>query len=159
MRDKNKLLLDSQIIANKNITTKRIFLYKKLIKWIDISVCFLIIAGCLLSQYENEIYYQENKTDRIGVVKLIKHLKTKVQHINYADYNISYYNNSEIWDKLNLTDYNNIPIFFKISSTGNIIRYIILLFTIMCIPLIVISRYVEYKRDCIYKQKLESIVL
>jgi hypothetical protein len=156
IRDKPKINLDSQIIANKNITTKRIFLYKKSIKWIDISVCFLIITGCLLAQYENEMFYQENKQDRIGVVKLIKHLKAKNPDINYANFNISYYNNSEIWNKVNLTDYYNIPIFFKISSTGQIIRYCILIFTILCIPLIIISKYIEYKRDCIYKQKLES---
>jgi hypothetical protein len=155
IRDRPKILLDSQVISNKNITTKRIFHFKNLIKWIDISVCFLIIIGCLISQYENESYYQDNKNDRIGVVKLIRERKTNITDIDFSKFNISYYN-TEVWKNLNLTDYYHIPILFQISSTGNILRYCILIFTIMCIPLIIISRYVEYLRDCIYKQKLES---
>jgi hypothetical protein len=153
----NNLLLDSKQIANKNITTKKIFFFKKLIRWIDILVSLLIIVGCILSQVEDELFYSANLQDRVGVVKLMRDIKEKVSvPKDLSTYNISYLNDSDYVSKINFTDYDNIPLTLNIPSENSTIRYLLTVLTIFCVPCIIFGRYIEFLREEIYKRNLES---
>jgi hypothetical protein len=154
--DKRDNLLDSKQIANKNITSKKIFFYKNLIRYIDILVSLLILIGCILSQIEDELFYKGNLQDRVGVVKLMRYIQQKGMPKDLSYFNISYLNNTAIMSKVNLTDIETIPLELVIDNTNANIRYILTILTIFCVPLIAFGRYIEYLREEIYKRKLES---
>jgi hypothetical protein len=154
--EKNNHLLDSRQIANKNITSKKIFFFKKLIRSIDILVSILILIGCILSQIEDEFFYSANLQDRVGVVKLMRYIKYNGVPVDFSPFNISYMNNTDFVKKINFSDYDNIPLTLEIPAINANIRYILTILTIICAPCIVFGRYIEYLREEIYKRNLES---
>lgn len=149
----NPFLKTSNLILNK--TGKTILNYKIIIKWLDIIASVLIILGCILSQIENEKYYQENKQDRIECIRLISDIYFNITN-PLDSYNISKLNDDNFRNKINLTDYKSIPVAILISDFCNNLRYLVLILTLISIPLIIISRYIEYRRDYLYKLKSES---
>jgi hypothetical protein len=151
-------LLDSKQIANKSITTKKIFFYKNLIRYIDIFVSILIIIGCIMSQVEDEFYYTANFQDRVGVVKLMRFISKNGVPNDKTDllrFNISYLNSTNL-NEFNFEDYMNLPLELPIPEVNATIRYILTVLTIFCMPCIVLGRYIEFLREEIYKRNLES---
>jgi hypothetical protein len=146
-----------QVKPNHGKIQKKIQQYKVIIKWLDIFASIMIIAGCVISQIENEIYYYENIYDRVEVVKLIENLKIKHGDINKIDlkkFNISYI--PQKIPNLNFTDFESLPIPLPISNFCSNLRFIICIMTIASLPLIVFGRYLEFIREYIYIYKIES---
>lgn len=151
----NPFLKTSNIAFNK--TGKTIQNYKILIKWLDIIASVLIILGCVLSQLENETNYNNNLTDRVESVRLISDVYFNTTK-NIEEYNISKLNNNveEFIKNINFSDYLSVPVILQISEYCNNLRYVILFTSIVAIGLIIISRYIEYRREYLYKMKSES---
>lgn len=144
-----------------NNVEKKIINYKTIIKWLDLFASIMIIAGCIISQVENEHFYYDNIYDRVEVVKLITDLNvvnSDVSKINFSNYNISYMleKNENLIKNLNFTNYQELPIPLLISDYGVNMRLIICILTIACIPLIVLGRYLEFIREFQYIEKLDS---
>lgn len=144
-----------------NKVEKKIMNYKTIIKWLDLFASIMIIAGCIISQVENEHFYYDNIYDRVEVVKLISDLdlvNSDVSKINFSNYNISYMleKNENLIKNLNFTNYQELPIPLLISDYGVNMRLIICILTIACIPLIVLGRYLEFIREFQYIEKLDS---
>jgi hypothetical protein len=139
--------------------------YKKWIKWLDIFASILIIIGCILAQVENENFYYDNLSDRSQVVKLIQECRNDNGNftlVNVEKYNISYLkeikdaSSSNLLEKFNFSDFENLPITLKISDFCESLRYGICIMTIFSIPLIKLGRYLEFMREYVYIEKLES---
>ena len=150
--------LNSNKIINQSLKNKKFFYLKNIIKIFDILVCLFAIFGLILSQIENEDFYENNKYDRIAVIKLcnaLKKLSFKIEKINLQNYNISYLNNSEIVKSIDFSNCKKIPLKFYISKKGKIIRIFITITTIFTVALIIISAYLDYLKEYIFKQNLD----
>jgi hypothetical protein len=143
----------SVVILSKQ-NTKKLKL-RIITKYNEIILCVLAIIGVILSQIENEDFYNNNKSNRIGVIKLITALdknEWNISKINITDYNISYIidNNINI-SNIDFSNVNNIPLNMIISSKGKILRIIILITSILCLPFIIIGNYLDYLNQYHFK--------
>jgi hypothetical protein len=146
------------------IGDRKIANYKKVIKLLDILISLLVMAGCLLSQIENEMYHFENIYDRSEVVRLIAQSKMSV-NINLSNFNISYLNDDSLREKYNLSkftdnsgnkNYESLPIPLTIPHLCQHLREAILILSILSIPLVFIGRYLEYVREYHYIRRFHS---
>jgi len=64
----------NSISKKKNRVREKISLYKSLIKVFDVLAVLLIITGAIISQYEQELYYQSNLIYRIPAVKMKEYI-------------------------------------------------------------------------------------
>lgn len=147
--------LKTSNIVGVNKTSKTILKYKNIIKWLDIIASVIIIVGCVISQIENQTFYDYNRQDRVNSVKLISDVyfnKTK----NLREYNISKLSDEDFVKSLNLSDYSSIPVPMQVCEYCNLLRLIVFFSTLFAVPLIITSRYIEYRRDYLYKMKSES---
>jgi hypothetical protein len=152
-------LKTSVIVENEGTLAKKVYEFKIIIKWMDIIASILIIIGCFLAQVENERFYYDNLSDRSEVMRLmmnLHHKRVEVKNLNLSDYNVSYFSNQTIVEQVNFTDYFNIPINLNISSYCSIMRILIFISTVGSIPLIVVGRYIEYLREYVYTNTIES---
>jgi len=149
----NPYLQTSGIALNN--TGKKILNYKILIKWLDIIASFLIILGCFISQVENEENYYYNLQNRVQSVKLISdvyHNETK----KIDEYKFITLMEEKFAKQINYSDYSTIPVILEVNQKCNNLRLIILLTTFVSVPLIIYSRYIEFKRENLYKLNSES---
>ena len=143
----------SVVILSKQ-NTKKLKL-RIITKYNEIILCVLAIIGVILSQIENEDFYNNNKSNRIGVIKLITALdknEWNISKINITDYNISYIiDNSIDISNIDFSNVNNIPLNMIISTKGKILRIIILITSILCLPFIIIGNYLDYLNQYHFK--------
>jgi len=152
----NPFLQTSNIAFNK--TGKTILNYKILIKWLDIITSVLIILGCIISQVENENNYNYNLNNRILSINLISDIYYNTTK-PIEEYNLTMFLNEKSIKKVNFSDYTSVSINIEINENCNNLRYIILVTTLISVPLIIVSRYIEYRRDYLYKMKSESKII
>ena len=150
-----------KILKNLKKTTKKTRLYylKKIIKYMDIITCFIALIGTILSQIENEDFYNNNYHDRVNVVKLCNELdlfKWNLSEINFSKFELNYINTKEKFEQLNIKKCSNIPLYLKISKKGKILRIIIAIISLCPIPFIIIGGYLEYLREVVYSGKGEN---
>lgn len=126
-----------------------------LIKWLDIIASALIILGCILSQIENETNYYNNLHDRVESVHLISDIYFNTTK-PLEEYNVSKLFDAEFTKAVNFSDYSSVPVVMEISEYCNQLRYTVLFTSLVSIGLIAISRYIEYRREYLYKMKSES---
>lgn len=115
----------------------------------------MIIFGCVLSQLENETNYHNNLHDRVESVHLISDIyfnSTKP----LEEYNITKLFDDEFTKTVNFSDYLSVPVVMEISEYCNYLRHVIFFSSLFAVGLIIISRYIEYRRDYLYKMKSES---
>ena len=151
--------IDTNLIINKTKKDYKIFQLKNLIKLFDILLCLFSSVGIILAQIENEDYYNNNIQDRSAVVRLIRTIKENddsLTNIDISSFNLSYYNDTELMSTINFTDYKNIPIPMRISQKGKVLRFIIMITTLISVPLIIASNFFDYIREYIFKQNLDS---
>ena len=150
--------IDTNLIINKTKKDYKIFQLKNLIKLFDILICLFSSVGIILAQIENEDYYNNNIQDRSAVVRLIRTIKENddsLTNIDISSFNLSYYNDTELMSTINFTDYKNIPIPMRISHKGKVLRFIIMITTLISVPLIIASNFFDYIREYIFKQNLD----
>jgi hypothetical protein len=168
----SQIFRDKAQEAKNNIVKEKILRYKQVIKWLDVLCSFMIIAGCFIALRENEKYQYENSNERVEVIKLIRDCQkinwkqlnfSQSQEylrssgiLNFSNYNISYLKNETFVDFLNFTDYESLPIPHIISNDCIQLRWIILGLSLGSIPLIMLSRYLEYFRQYVYMSNLEG---
>lgn len=144
-----------------NLASRKINLLKKVVKWIDLISIILILSGCILSQCENINYQTINKNRRTAIVLIANCIRMKI----FSNLNITFINQTFINENINnLFLLNNFNTNVKISEIKfelliddycKICRKIILLLAIISLFFLFISRYYEFKRQCIYKEKLD----
>lgn len=150
--------LDTPSLITKTKKDYRVFLLKNLIKLFDILICLFSSIGIILSQVENEDFYNNNRNDRVAVVRLCAELNANdfnVSKIDLNSFNLSYINDDIIMSTIDFTNYKTIPIPMKISKKGKILRLIILITTLISVPLIALSNYFDFIREYIFKQNLD----
>ena len=150
-----------KVLKNLKKTTKKTRLYylKTIIKYMDIITCFIALIGTILSQIENEDFYNYNYHDRVNVVKLCNELDLfnwNISIINFAKFELNYIDTEEKFKKLNIKTCSNIPLYLKISKKGKILRIIITIISLCPIPFIIIGGYLEYLREVVYIGKDEN---
>lgn len=150
------LTLNSAKISNKNVITKKMFLFKRLAQYLDVLVSVLMLLGYIISQIEHENYYWDNLNDRSNIVRLIQDLDDGVKIIS-NNYNVSFMRNEQI-SNLTKTAVSTLSIPMTISDYNRTLRLILLFQTLICIPLIIVSKYIEYLREYVYKKNLEGMI-
>ncbi len=75
------------------------------------------------------------------------------------DYNITKFFDPEFTKSIDFTDAYSIPVLMEISEYCNNLRYVILFCSSLAVGFIFISRYIEYRREYLYKMKSESIFI
>lgn len=151
--------INTNKIISKTKKDFKIYQLKNIIKYLDIIVCLLASMGTILSQFENENFYNTNLNDRVGVVKLCQALKGNdydVSRVDVFSFNISTINHTSI-QNISFRKCSDIPIVMNISKTGKVLRLIILSLTLTCVPLLVLSNYFDFIREYIFKQNLDVI--
>ena len=128
---------------------------KILIKWLDIIASILIILGCILAQMENGSNYKNNLYDRVETINLISDIYLNTTK-PLKEYNSTKFSEPEFVKKINYSDYSSVPIVLEISEYCNNLRFVILLTSLVSVGLVFISRYIEYRREYLYKMKSES---
>jgi len=66
-----------------NSVSKRILLYKTVIKWLDIITSLLLLSGIFISQIEQANYYEINKEKRTVAIHVVNCILNK----NFSTYN------------------------------------------------------------------------
>ena len=80
----------------------------------DIITCFIALIGTILSQIENEDFYNNNYHDRVNVVKICNELdlfQWNLSEINFSKFELNYINTKEKFEQLNIK---NVVIFHYI---------------------------------------------
>ena len=143
----NKIILnnnenESRLNNKSNEAIKRILSFKRGMKVLDMILFVIVMFGFILCHAENEIYYENNKNERVQAIYLMNFLLNN----NLSDMiNYSSVSNKSVFDLLfnnNVTNFtvdflSNINDFSKFSLVLNVpdecdsIRYLILLTTII----------------------------
>ena len=111
--------LDTPALITITKKDYRIFLLKNLIKLFDILICLFASIGIILSQVENEDFYNNNRNDRVAVVKLCAELDANdfnVSKIDLNSFNLSYINDEIFMSTINFKNYKTIltDLFLKV---------------------------------------------
>ncbi len=136
-------------IIGKNQKNFTLFQIKKITKILDIFACIFACIGTLLSQIENEISYSENLNNRINIVKLCTQLSKfewNISNIEYDNFKLDYLNKEKFYS-LKIKKCSQIPFQIKIPKECEILRYLILLSTLLTIPFLISSSYFDILRE------------
>ncbi len=136
-------------IISKNQKNFTLYQIKKITKILDIIACIFACIGTLLSQIENEISYSANLNNRINIVKLCTHLSNfqwNISNIEYDNFKLDYLNKENFYS-LKIKKCSHIPFQLKIPKECEILRYFILITTLLIIPFLISSSYFDILRE------------
>jgi len=145
-------------IISKNEKNFTLYQIKKITKILDILTCIFACIGTLLSQIENEISYSENLNNRINIVKLCTQLSKfewNISKIEYDKFKLDYLNREKFYS-LKIKQCSQIPFQLKIPNECESLRYLILITTLLTIPFLISSSYLDILRE-IEMKKISDI--
>jgi hypothetical protein len=109
-----------------NSVSKRILIYKTVIKWLDIITSLLLLSGIFISQMEQANYYEINKEKRIVAIKVVNCILNK----NFSTYNSqevdSVLNYPDFLSRIDKNDYTSVKIDMSIDELSSTCRSYIL---------------------------------
>ena len=171
--EENINLIKTKSDAKGEIIKRELNKYKIIMKYIDLFVATLTIITAIISQIENRHYTKINRNKRILLVKLAQCMyegkKIKNHELEIIEgeemicekknFNpLEYDNEFNITNFLDLIDFKNentntIPLNFTIDSYCEILRSLILIFTLISISGTIISKKIEHIREYGYIQQ------
>lgn len=150
------------------LITRQLFKYKKIIRGLDVFIAIIAIVTMILSQLENQHYFELNQQRRILIVRIAECLSKGIpnpddpnnpiicypEYFNQDEYNTEF----EMHNYFNQIDFEtreigSIPLKFKLDSFCSTMRTIILFLTMITILTIIVSRKTEHTREYSYFQK------
>ena len=153
------------VINSQNLKPNKELIFKKtLIRALDVIASIFIISGMFIAQFENENYFDINKSIRNVTLKVVNRA-IKGKSTNFTNYFKNYTNLTEAdcnyfanqkYDKLNYTLI-NCPL--NIDDYSMHLRIALLVTSIISILFLSLSKYYEFKVDYEYKKKLKGILL
>lgn len=154
--------------AKGDIISRKLSAYKKMIRGLDIFVTIVSIGTMIISQLENQHYYEKNIDRRVLIVQLADCMKQGCENpdnpnepfpcsldcLDEKKFN-QVFNKTDFFLSIDFekNDVNSIPLEFIIDDYSKIMRMIILFLTIATIISIIMSRKIEHTRQYSYFQK------
>lgn len=137
----------------ESVTCKLQF-YKRVIRTLDVLITIFSIAGMIISQLENKVFTDINRTKRVLIVHLANCIdkgNCTRSMFNEEEYNKVLMTNDYL-STINFTDVDSIHFSLILDDTCRSIRIALLVLTCITIAGIIASRKIEHVREYYYFQ-------
>jgi len=142
-------------VGKGNFVSRKIYFYKILIKWLDVFSTLILGISTVIALSENSYFYEENLHIRIAAVKVSRCILFK----DYSDYNATYIdsvlNTTDFLSTVDKLRFDSVKVNLVIKEENEVQRVVVLILTIIAGVFLVVSRWYEYVRDYIYREKKE----
>jgi hypothetical protein len=142
-------------VGKGNFVSRKIYFYKILIKWLDVISTLILGISTVIALSENSYFYEDNLERRVAAVKVSKCILFR----DFSDYNATFIdlvmNQTDFLSTVDKFRFDSVKVNLEIKEENEIQRVVVLILTIIAGIFLVISRWCEYVRDYIYREKKE----